>query len=211
MNRKTFVTFCMLILLSVSIYAQSIRAVETSDKLVDANKALSVMVYETAQSTVEKEWKSFMKKNDGKISTEHGAIVANNVLLKELSSNIVTVYARVEKDDNAVKLIVAVVPESELSGMKRILENFSRELTKESIAEQQKDAEKALDAAERYLSHLERDNSDLHNAITKYNEKIKDAEKDIQDNLKAQEEAKKVLDEKRKSLNAVKDKAISVN
>ena len=211
MNCKTFVTFYMLIFLSISIYAQSIRAVETSDKLVDANKALSVMVYETPQSTVEKEWKSFMKKNDGKISTEHGAIVANNVLLKELSSNIVTVYARVEKDDNAVKLIVAVVPESELSGMKRIMENFSRELTKESIAAQQKDAEKALDAAERHQARLERDNSDLHNAITRFNDKIKEAEEDIKENLKAQEEAKKVLDEKRKSLNAVKDKAISVN
>jgi hypothetical protein len=211
MNRKTLITFYTLIFFSVSIYAQNIRAVETSDKLVDANKALSVMVYETPQSTVEKEWKSFMKKNDGKISTEHGAIVANNVLLKELGSNIVTVYARVEKDDNAVKLIVAVVPESELSGMKRIMENFSRELTKESIADQQKDAEKALDNAERLLTHLERDNSDLHNSVTRLNDKIKDTEKDIQDNLKAQDEAKKILDEKRKSLNAVKDKAININ
>src|ERR1044071_6426989 len=106
MNRKTFVTCCLLIFFSISLGAQNIRAIETSDKLVDANNALSVMVYETPQSTVEKEWKSFMKKNDGKISSEHGALIANNVLLKELGSNIVTVYARADKDDNAVKLIV---------------------------------------------------------------------------------------------------------
>jgi hypothetical protein len=211
MNHKIFITLSILIFFSVSLHAQRIRAVETSDKIGDATKAAEVMVYETPQNTVEKEWKSFMKKNDGKISTEHGAMVARNVILKELGTDTLTVYARFDKDDEGVKLIVAVVPESELMGMKRIMENFSRELTKESIAEQQKDAEKALDAAERHLVHLERDNSDLHNAVTRYNDKIKEAEKDIQDNLKAQDAAKKVLDEKRKTLNTIKDKAISVN
>jgi len=211
MNLKIFVTLSTLIFFSATIYAQRIRAVETSDKIGDASKAAAVTVYETPQSTVEKEWKSFMKKNDGKISTEHGVMVARNVIIKELGKDTLTVYARIEKDDDNVKLTVAVVPESELTGMKRIMEDFARELTKESIAEQQKDAEKAVDNAERSLARLARDNSDLHNAITKYNDKIKDAEKDIQDNLKAQEEAKKVLDEKRKGLNTVKDKAINVN
>ncbi len=211
MNLKTLVTLYMLIMFSITLSAQRIRAVETSDKLGDATKAVTVMVYETPQSTVEKEWKSFMKKNDGKLSTESGVIVAHNVLIKELGNYVITVYARVEKEDDGVKLIVAVAPESELTGMKRVIENFSRELTKESIAEQQKDAEKEMDNAERMLAHLERDNSDLHNTITRLNEKIKDAEKDIEKNLKAQEDAKKVLDEKRKNLNAVKDKAINVN
>src|SRR5262249_42411508 len=150
------------------------------------------------QNTVEKEWKSFMKKNDGKIDNQHGAMVATNVLIKELGSTVMTVYSRVDKDDNAVKLIVAVAPESEMSGMKRIMENFSRQVTKESIADQQKDAEKEVDNAQRALARLERDNSDLHNDITHYNDKIKDAEKNIQDNLKAQDDAKKVLETKRK-------------
>lgn len=211
MNHKIFVTLSALIFSGAGLYAQRIKAVETSDKIVDADKALAVIVYETPQGTVEKEWKSFMKKNDGKVSTEHGAIVAHNVLLKELGAYTVTVYARVDKEDESVKLMVAVVPESNMPGMKRVMEDFSRQLTKESIAEQQKEAEKVLENAERNLARLERDNSDLHNAITRYNEKIKDAEKDIQDNLKAQEDAKKVIDVKRKSLNAVKDKAINVN
>src|SRR5258705_2411615 len=211
MNLKTLVTLYMLIMFSITLSAQRIRAVETSDKLGDASKAVAIMVYETPQNTVEKEWKSFMKKNDGKLSTESGVIVAHNVLIKELGNYVITVYARVEKEDDGVKLIVAVAPESELTGMKRVIENFSRELTKESIAEQQKDAEKEMDNAQRMVAHLERDNSDLHNTITRLNEKIKDAEKDIEKNLKAQEDAKKVLDEKRKNLNAVKDKAINVN
>ena len=211
MKHKIFVTLIVLIFFSISLYAQRIRAVETSDKVGDADKALAVMVYETPAGTVEKEWKSFMKKNDGKLSTERGAVVAHNVLIKELGNYAVTVYGRFEKEDEGVKLIVAVAPESEMSGMKRIIENFSRELTRESIAAQQKDAEKALDAAERHLARLERDNTDLHNAITRFNEKIKESEESIKDNVKAQEEAKKVLDEKRKSLSAVKDKAINVN
>jgi chromosome segregation ATPase len=211
MNHKIFVTLSVLIFVSITLYAQRIRAVETPDKIGDATKAAAVMVYETPQSTVEKEWKSFMKKNDGKISTEHGAMVAHNILLKELGSDTLTIYARIEKDDEGIKLTIAIVPESNLTGMKRIMENFARMLTKESIADQQKEAEKALDNAERSLARLTRDNSDLHNSITRLNDKIKETEENVKDNEKAQEEAKKVLDEKRKSLNAVKDKAISVN
>jgi hypothetical protein len=211
MNHKIFATLTALIFSGIALNAQKIRAVETSDKVGDLTKALSVMVYETPQNTVEKEWKSFMKKNDGKIATEHGAMVATNVVIKELGSTTMTVYARFDKDDNGVKLIVAVAPESEMPGMKRIMENFSRELTKESIAGQQKDAEKELDGAERSLARLARDNSDLHNDITRLNEKIKEAEKNIQDNLKEQEDAKKVVEGKRKNLNVVKDKAINVN
>lgn len=211
MNLKTFVALSMLIFFSIALNAQRIRAVETSYKLVDADKALAVVVYETPESTVEKEWKSFMKKNDGKISNEHGAMVAHNVVLKELGSYAITVYSRVDNGDEGVKLMVAVVPESNMPGMKRIIEDFSRDLTKESIADQQKDAEKELDNAQRALTRLERDNSDLHNSITHYNDKIKGAEKDIENNLKAQDDAKRVLEEKRKSLDTVKGKASNVN
>lgn len=211
MNLKNFVTFCTLILFSASLYAQRIKAVETSDKIGDMTKALAVLVYETPQSTVEKEWKSFMKKNDGKIDTQHGAMVATNVVIKELGTTVMTIYARFDKEDDAVKLIVAVAPESEMTGMKRIMENFSRELTKESIAGQQKDAEKEMDNAQRALARLERDNSDLHNDINHYNDKIKDTEKNIQDNLKAQDDAKKVLETKKKNLDTVKDKAIHID
>src|ERR1041385_2163427 len=108
MNLKTVVTLYMLMMFSITLSAQRIRAVETSDKLGDATKALTVMVFETPQNTVEKEWKSFMKKNDGKLSTEGGAIVAHNVLIKELGNYVVTVYARVEKEDDGVKLIVEI-------------------------------------------------------------------------------------------------------
>src|SRR5689334_1280464 len=130
MNHKIFVTLFGLIFFSTGLYAQRIRAVEVSDKVGDGGKAISVMVYETPQSTVEKEWKSFMKKNDGKISTEHGTMVAHDVLLKDLSTYTLTVYARFEKENDGVSLIVSVAPASEMAGMQRIMENFSRELTK---------------------------------------------------------------------------------
>jgi chromosome segregation ATPase len=169
------------------------------------------MVHETPQNTVEKEWKSFMKKNDGKLSAERGEIVAHNVVIKKLGPYAVTVYARIEKTDEAVKVIVAVAPESNTAGMKDIIEDFARELTKESFEEQQKEAERVLESAERNLARLERDNSDLHNDINRCNEKIKEAEADIKENLKAQEEAKNAVDVKRKTLDTIKGKASNVN
>ena len=211
MKHKIFVTLSVLFFFGTIVNAQRIKAVEASDKIGDAAKSLTVMVYETPENTVEKEWKSFMKKNDGKISTEQGAMVAHNVVLKALGSYAVTVYARISEDDEGIKLMVGVVPESNTDGMKSIVENFARQLTKESIAEQQKEAERVLESAERNLIRLERDNSDLHNTITRANEKIKEAEKDIVENLKAQEEAKKAINVKRKNLDLVKDKAINVN
>src|SRR5262245_18838701 len=125
MNHKIFVTLSVLIFLGTTLNAQHIKAVETSDKVGEASKALTVMVYETPAGTVEKEWKSFMKKNDGKISIEHGAMAAHNVILKGLGAYTVTVYSRVEEENEGVKLIVSVVPESNTEGMKNIIENFS--------------------------------------------------------------------------------------
>ena len=211
MQHKIFMTLSVLIFLVTAASAQRIKAVETSDKIGDASKSLIVMVYETPENTVEKEWKSFMKKNDGKISNEKGAMVAHNVLIKELGQYTVTIYARFDGDDDGIKLIVGVVPESNTSGMKGIIEDFARRLTKESIKEQQKEAERVLESAERNLTRLERDNSDLHNTITRSNEKIKQAEQDIRENEKAQDEAKKAINEKRKNLEIIKDKAINVN
>jgi hypothetical protein len=209
-------TLITILLLSNTLSAQKIRATETTEKIGGGkNPSLAVMIYETDESTVLKEWKSLMKKNDGKVSESHGEMVAKNVLLNParagLHSDTLTVYARTEKADEGIKLIVSMEPSSETAGMKRIMEDFARKLTKESIATQQKDAEKELDKEERNLARLVRDNSDLHNDITRYNDKIKKAEDDIKENLRDQEDKKRVVEVKRKLLDAVKDKAIHVD
>ena len=202
MKTSAIILFVVLSI-NLQLKAQRIAAEEENENLGGGvNPAVSVIVYETDESTVQKEWKSLMKKNDGKVSESHGASVAKNVLMKDLGRDTLTVYSRADKADEGIKLIVSVSPESEMPGFKRIMEDFARRLTKESIADQQKDAEKELDKEERNLTRLVRDNSDLHNDITKYNDKIKKAEDDIKDNLKKQDDEKKMIDAKRKVLDA---------
>lgn len=212
MTKLSSLTLIATLLLSNTLSAQKIRATETTAKIGGAsNPALAVMVYETDENTVEKEWKTLMKKSRGKVSESGGEMVAANVVIKEASKDTLTVTSKTSKEDEGIKLIVMVEPQSEISGMKRIMEDFARKLTKESIADQQKDAEKNLDKEERNLARLVRDNSDLHRDIERYNDKIKDAEKDIKKNMSNQEEMKKVVEEKRKLRDAVKDKAIHVD
>ena len=203
---KLFSTSLMFLFFTSSLTAQKIAAKESGEMLGSENySALAVMVYETDENTVEKEWKSLMKKHDAKVSESHGVIMAENVVMEEISSSPVSVYAKVKKAESGTKLLVAISG-GDSEAMKRIMENFSRKLVKESVAMQQKEAEKELAKTERELEALQRDNSDLHNDIDRYKEKIRDAENNIQKNLKTQEEARKAVEAQRKAVEAVKEK-----
>ncbi|MBK5286349.1 MAG: hypothetical protein JJE25_13195, partial [Bacteroidia bacterium] len=205
MTKLPILTLIAALLLSNTLNAQKIRATEIASQIGGGGSpAYAVMVYETDESTVEKEWKSLMKKNDGKTSDSRGVLIARNVLLKDLSNDTVTVYSKTEKEKEGIRLTVTTSRSLDASGLKRIMENFARQLTKESIADQQKDAVKELEKQERTLERLVRDNSDLHKDIERYNDKIKDAEKDIKKNLNDQEDMKRTVAEKRKLLDAIK-------
>jgi hypothetical protein len=179
-----------------------------------------VIVYETDESQILKEWKSLMKKYDAKVSKESGDLFADNTLLKDVSNDTLDVYARTKKDDNGIKLMVAMQTggqflspsknSGEFSRMKNLLEDFARRLTKASIMQQHKEAEKVYDKAVRTQAELVRENEDLNKDIENYKQKIRDAEENIKKNIAAQENAKKAIEKQKAVVDAIQKKALKV-
>ena len=218
---KIFCSLFLSILLTISVSAQRISATEGTENVGGGlNPALSVTIYETDESTIQKEWKSLMKKQDAKVSRSGDETFADNALMKDVSSDTLDIYAKTKKDGDGIKLSVAMHSggqfltasknSGEFSRMKKVMEEFARRLTKESIMEQHKEAEKVYDKNVRHQQDLVKENEDLHRDIEHYKDKIQKAEEDIKKNLQAQENAKKAIEKQKQVVDAIKDKASKV-
>ena len=216
----TLITCATLFVASVS--AQKIKVKQESENLGGgSNPALTVVIYETDEKTVEKEWKSFMKKYDAKVSNSGGEIFADNAMIKAISPNTLDIYAKTKKEDNGTRLYVAVnmggafmspgQHSSETKTMEKMLEDFARDLAKESVAAQLKEAEKEQEKLEKKQEQLVKQNGNLHDDIEKYKEKIKKAEEETSENLKNQEESKKAIETHKKIVDEIKIKASKID
>ncbi len=221
MKRKILLSLALAVSGAITVCAQKIKVKEESENLGGgSNPALSVVVYETDENTVEKEWKSLMKKYDAKVSNSGGEIFADNALVRDIGANTVDVYAKVKKEENGTRLVIAVnlggafmspsQHSKETKVFEKMLEDFARNLAKESVAAQLKLAQKEQEKMEKKQERLVKDNENLHNDIEKYKEKIKKAEDDITQNLKDQEESKKNIESQKKAVEAVQQKASKI-
>lgn len=200
---------------SISAQAQEIKVKEDKEKINGAtNPVLTVIIYETDEKTVEKEWKSLMKNYDAKVSTSDG-VFADNALIKDLSENTADIYAIVKKDGDNVKLIVGVDlggiflssdKSKEYKVMETIIKKFATEITTNAVKEQLSAAEKEQKKRENTYDDLVKENSNLHKDIEDFKSKITKAEQDIVDNEKQQSEAKSATEEQVKIVEAIKKK-----
>lgn len=216
-----FATLSTVLIFAATISAQRITANEGAEKIGGGlNPAVSVIVYETDESTVLKEWKSLMKKNDAKVSRDDGETFADNALLKDVSNDTLDIVAKTKKEGDGTKLTVAMQRggqflspsknSGEFSRMRNLLEDFARKLTRESIMAQHKEAVKVYDKTVRNQSDLVKENEDLHRDIERYKEKIQDAEQNIKKNMQAQEDAKKAIEKQKTVVDAIQQKALKV-
>jgi hypothetical protein len=161
-----------------------------------------------------------MKKSDAKVSKESGETFADNALMKDVSNDTLDVWAKTKKEGDGIKLSVAMqvggqfLSQSKNSGefsrMRNLLEDFSRRLTKESILQQHKEAEKVYDRAVKLQAGLVRENEDLNRDIERYKERIQEAEENIKKNLGQQEDAKKAIEKQKLVVDAIQQKALKV-
>ncbi len=204
-----------LLLLASSMFAQSqeINVKEDNEKINgSSNSVLTVIIYETDDNTVEKQWKSLMKDYNAKVSTSK-EIFADNALIKDLSANTVDIYAITKKSDENVKLIVGVdmggiflssEKSTEYKVMEKIIKNFAIELTKNAIQEKLDAAEKEQKKRENTYNDLVKENKSLNKDIEDYKSKISKAEQDIITNEKDQKTAKNASEEQQKAVDAIK-------
>ncbi|MFI5149678.1 MAG: hypothetical protein ACHQRM_08085 [Bacteroidia bacterium] len=186
------------------------------------NSALSVIIYEADENDIAKGWKSVMKGYGGKVSSKDGAYMADNVVIKDLSNNTNDVYYKIEKiTETEHKLVIAVNlggafmnatdHSTQTNYFKKMMLDFANKTSNDAIADQLKDAQKALSKLESQQTSLEKDQDGLKRDIENYKNKIKTAEDNIKKNETDQSKKKSEIEAQKKVVDVVSKKKAAIN
>lgn len=204
------------IVFSLYVSAQNIKVKEDKEDLGGGkNPVLTVIIPEADDADVEKAWKSLMKDYNAKVSNKDG-VFADNAAISEISANTVDVYAITKKDDNGVKLIVAIdlggafISESthstEYNAAEKIIEKFAVEISKKAVNKKLEDAKDKQKDLEDNLAQLIKKKEKLEKEIEEYKKKITTNEEDIVINKSDQEKAAKLIEDQKKAVEVVQKK-----
>jgi hypothetical protein len=216
----------LLILGFISIQAVAQKKIRVEEDRTNIgggkNPSLIVTIYEASEDDINSGWKSIMKGYNGKISSKDGGHLADNVVIKDLSNNTCDVYYKTEKvNDKEHKLIISV----NLGGafmnpsdhgtqntyFKKLLLDYATKTSNEAIADELKDAEKALSKLQSAQLGLEKDQDGLKRDIEGYKTKIKRAEDDITRNNTDQSKKKSEIESQKKVVETITKKKDAVN
>jgi len=209
---------------SVQFFAQDIKIKESNEGFSNgSHNALSVTIYVTDVNMVEKEWKSLIK-NYGydKSSEKSDEYFFDNVKIKQLGDNTLDIFSKV--DANKAEKNVTLKAAYDLGGaylsssehkdkfeyVKKMMRDFAVKITKESIDDEIKDANKVLATHQSKQADLEKDNKNLADDITNYNQKIKKANEQMEQNKKAIEGKKTDVAAQQKVVDGINAKKAAV-
>lgn len=210
------------LLMTLPMWGQKIDVKEGNEKLGGAfHAALTVVIYEADAPMILKAWKKIMKDSNAKVKNSDDEVFADNATFTDVSPNTVDVYASIQKENEGVRFSVAfdlggtyLSAEQNSGGFraaKKMVYQYALEVTKEALQQQIKNMESDIKKMEWKENDLQTENDHLHRDIDTYKEKIIKAEKDLQANLKAQEEVKSSMLEKNKILKDYTEKSQKLN
>ncbi len=210
------------LLMTLPMWGQKIDVKEGNEKLGGAfHAALTVVIYEADAPMILKAWKKIMKDSNAKVKNSDDEVFADNATFTDVSPNTVDVYASIQKENEGVRFSVAfdlggtyLSAEQNSGGFraaKKMVYQYALEVTKEALQQQIKNMESDIKKMEWKENDLQTENDHLHRDIDTYKEKIIKAEKDLQTNLKAQEEVKSSMLEKNKILKDYTEKSQKLN
>lgn len=213
---KKLLIIAGLLIPSLQLCAQKVKVDSEKKDIAGAKRdAFTVVIPEADQSSVEKGWRSLMKKYDGDISTKTG-VFADNAKIPEISQNTVDVFALTEKMDNATKLIVAFdlggaflsssMHPAQYKVAEKMIREFAVKAATEGVEEKLKEQEKILREADENVKDLVKENEKLKSSIESYKKKIEEAEADLKKNGENQVKAKSALEEQQKVVDKWKEK-----
>lgn len=221
---KKALTFTIAALISFSGFAQKIKVKESNESIGEgSHNAVTVTLYGVNPSDAEDEFKSFMKKYDGKRSSKGGAVFIDNALIKEMGTNTVDVYGKAngKKGDAEITFIVAFdlggaflnssEHKDQYKAAEKIVKDFAINTVKNAVEEQLKDAQKVQSKLEDDQKDLEKENKSLVSDIEDYKEKIKKAEDNIVKNKAAQDKKKADIETQKKAVGDIDTKLKSVD
>jgi hypothetical protein len=209
---------------SLQFFAQDVKVRESNESFSNGNhNSLTVTLYVTDISMVEKEWKSKMKDfGYDKSSEKKDEYFFDNVVMKDLGNNTMDVFSKVieQKGEKSVLLTAAFdlggayLSSSEhkdkFEYVKKMMHDFAVKISKEELDGQIKTAGKALSNLQDKQAGLEKDNKGLADDITNYNAKIKKANEQIEQNKKDIETKKGEVAAQQKVVEGIKAKKESI-
>ncbi len=202
--KKSFSIFLFIVLFSQFSFAQ----IEELDKTMSQGvyNSLTIELLEAKKKVVEKTWKKFVKDFKGKTKkdkkmdewfTDDGKIVAIG------GGNTVDIYARInESGDNVFmttwfdlggEYLNSNSHPSKYTEAEKMLMKFAIEVAKEMTFIELEDQESVLKKMEKNLKKLENMKTRYENDIVKAKEAIATAEKNIELNIKEQEDAQEQI------------------
>ncbi|MBL6963933.1 MAG: hypothetical protein ISR55_08920 [Bacteroidetes bacterium] len=216
---KFFCTTICIMIFTSSLLAQEYDFSVSESKMVlggGMNNSLSVNIYETNEKEITKSWKSLMKKEGAKVEV-NSEIVANNVLLKELSDLPFNCFASIKSLGNnsyqlntSVNLGGAFLTFNDHPDKYKIFSNFISEFAKattlKSIENQLKSANQELSNKQSDLGKLIDTKDKLERNIEVWKNDIQKAEDNIQVNMAEQEDKKNELQVAKEEVAKVKAK-----
>lgn len=208
---KKTCSILVLIFFASCVWAQKSEVSEALEKFDDGiHPALSVHIYESSVDAIKKEWKSKMKSYKYEKISNKDEIIAENIVIPEISSDPIRVIAKVDPiQDKESKLLVTfyqngVFLSSNASNIaayeaaKRILYEFARKITRDAIDESLHKEERNLDKLKEEQKELEEMNAELKKSIETYKSKIQKAEEDLISNKSNQEKKKAEMERQAK-------------
>ena len=208
---KKTCSILVLIFFASCVWAQKSEVSEALEKFDDGiHPAFSVRIYESSEDAIKKEWKSKMKSYKYEKISNKDEIIAENIVIPEISSDPIRVIAKVDPiQDKESKLLVAFnqngvflssnIPNTAAyEAAKRILDEFARKITRDAIDESLHKEERNLDKLKEEQKELEELNAELIKSIETYKSKIQKAEEDLISNKSNQEKKKAEIERQTK-------------
>ncbi len=149
--KKLFTTLFVLCVSLLPVYAQTIL-LHDDEKTIEGLSCKGVSTFiELDKKTVEKAWSKRLK-DFGKVETTRKAILVKVALIPEISPNAIKLYSTIEPASKGVTIFYSLDPgdgfiissKQEYAQMRRILQEFAQALYHDDMAEQVKEADRAV-------------------------------------------------------------------
>lgn len=197
--------FRLVLILLVSIITITVAQVSEEEKAMSQgiNNALVVNIPNTTTKIAERVWKNYAKQFSGKTKrnrkseewTTKGGKIAG------IGNEDLTVYAQVQSNNDDVELSLWVPMgdgylssadyKDEYKEAEKLLDEYALEVRIETVKEELKGEEKALEKSEKDLKKLKKDNEGYHKDIKDAEKRIENAEEGLITNGEDQKEAVK--------------------
>lgn len=181
------------------------------------NQAFRIAIPHIKPEDLEKSWRSFIKKNDGKVKASKKGIRGENIVIRGLGHDTLQFYSRIIEDKDGSMLKVAVENRETIvsatsnpqlhSGLERVLRDFALQNSKEGLDRKITIGVGMLNLTNRNRTKLESENKRLEADNERMKKAISANETKLEENKKKIENLKKQSEEQDESLKQLRGKA----